>query len=180
MEGDGGSEEKERNNLSDNQMSLRKALVYFATALVFAACSPKIIYLPGENHTVVEYRDSVVVRTDTVSVPVPVETVKEVADRLGVLQMETSVAEAKAWLDPDAEILRGEMRNKNTALQKEVIYKDRYITRDSLVYVKEPYPVEVEKIVKVTPKWAWYSLIFSLLTLVAAGAYVFLKVKKIV
>lgn len=129
-----------------------RLLVYCALlALVFGGCSPKIVYLPGENHTVVEYRDSVVVRTDTLSVPVPVETVKEVADRLGVLEMETSVAEAKAWLDPDTETLRGEMKNKKTDLKKEVVYKDRYITRDSLVYVKEPYPVEVEKPVKYVP-----------------------------
>ena len=43
------------------------------------------------------------------------------------------------------------MKNKKTDLKKEVIYKDRYITKDSLVYVKEPYPVEVEKPVKYIP-----------------------------
>lgn len=128
-----------------------KKLLFAVLFTALAACSPKIVYLPGENHTVVEYRDSVVVRTDTLSVPVPTETVKEVADRLGVLEMETSVAEAKAWLDPDTETLRGEMKNKKTDLKKEVVYKDRYVTRDSLVYVKEPYPVEVEKPVKYVP-----------------------------
>lgn len=128
-----------------------KKLLFAVLLTALAACSPKIVYLPGENHTVVEYRDSVVVRTDTLSVPVPTETVKEVADRLGVLEMETSVAEAKAWIDPDTETLRGEMKNKKTDLKKEVVYKDRYITRDSLVYVKEPYPVEVEKPVKYVP-----------------------------
>lgn len=157
---------------------MRKSLVFAAIiSLVFAACSPRIVYLPGENHTVVEYRDSVVVRTDTLSVPVPTETVKEVADRLGVLEMETSVAEAKAWLDPDTETLRGEMKNKKTDLKKEVVYKDRYITRDSLVYVKESYPVEVEKIKKVTPKWAWWSLIASIIMAFVIGGYAYLHLK---
>ena len=128
-----------------------KKIIFAVLLAVLAACSPKLVYLPGENHTVVEYRDSVVVRTDTLKIPVPTETVKEVADRLGVLEMETSVAEARAWVDPDTETLRGEMKNKKTDLKKEVIYKDRYITKDSLVYVKEPYPVEVEKPVRYIP-----------------------------
>ncbi len=160
---------------------MKKLLVFgLGLALVFTACSPKIIYLPGKTETVVEYRDSISVRTDTVSVPVPVETVKEVVPQLDTLRMETSVSTAKAWLDTNTVTLRGEMKNKKTSLQKEVIYKDRYVYRDSIRVEEKPYPVEVEKVVKVTPKWAWYSLIFSLLTLVAAGGYVFLKIKKIV
>lgn len=153
-----------------------KKLLFAVLLTALAACSPKIVYLPGENHTVVEYRDSVVVRTDTLSVPVPTETVKEVADRLGVLEMETSVAEAKAWIDPDTETLRGEMKNKKTDLKKEVVYKDRYVTRDSLVYVKEPYPVEVEKPVKYVPFIVKVLAWLGGISLVAAIIYILRKV----
>lgn len=154
---------------------MRKLAIWLVFGVFFAACSPRIVYLPGENHTVVEYRDSVVVRTDTLSVPVPTETVKEVADRLGVLEMETSVAEAKAWLDPDTETLRGEMKNKKTDLKKEVVYKDRYVTRDSLVYVKEPYPVEVEKPVKYVPSIVKVLAWLGGISLAAAVIYILRK-----
>lgn len=158
MEDTRTGEESGKDDISHSAVILQKIWQFKMKKIIFAvllaalaACSPKIVYLPGENHTVVEYRDSVVVRTDTLKIPVPAETVKEVADRLGVLEMETSVAEARAWVDPDTETLRGEMKNKKTDLKKEVMYKDRYITKDSLVYVKEPYPVEVEKPVRYIP-----------------------------
>ena len=75
-----------------------------------------------------------------------------------------SIAEAVAYLDSATTTLKGSLKNKKTYLQQpQIVYKERISYRDSVRFVKEPYPVE--KIKKVAPVWAWYTLVFSLLVI---------------
>ena len=131
----------------------KSSLVFCALiAVVFTACSPKIVYVPTNTDTHIEYRDSVIYKVDTLKINVPVETVKEVVPPRDTLKMDTSVAEARAWVDATTNTLKGEMKNKKTALsQPQVVYKEKIQYRDSLITKEVPVPVEVEKKVPYVP-----------------------------
>ncbi len=133
---------------------MKKLSLFFAAlcTLVFAACSPKIVYVPVETDTHVEHRDSVIYRTDTLRIDVPVELIKEVVPQLDTLVMETSVAKATAYLDTSMVALRGVLENKKTSLsQVQVVYKEKIQYRDSIQVKEVPVPVEVEKEVPYVP-----------------------------
>lgn len=144
--------------------------ILFLILLLFVSCSTiKYIPVKGEDiyHTEYVTKDSIVYT--------PVEVIKEVALELDTLYMETSVAKAKAYLDTNFNILKGEMKNK-----KEIIYKDKIVYRDSIVIQKQEVPVEVEVEKKVVPKWVYYSLGLNILAIIvfAIRLYFRLKLKK--
>lgn len=133
-------------------MKIKSFIIPLLIAVIFAACSPKVLYVPTNTDTHIEYRDSVIYKVDTLRIPVPVETVKEVVPPMDTLKMETSVAEAKVWADTSTKTLKGELKNKKTELsQPQVIYKEKTVYRDSLITKEIPVPVEVEKEVKYVP-----------------------------
>ena len=129
--------------------------ILFLILLLLTSCSTiKYIPVKGEDiyHTEYITKGSIVYT--------PVEVIKEVAPELDTLYMETSVAKAKAYLDTNLNILKGEMKNK-----KEIIYKDKIVYRDSIIIQKQEVPVEVEVVKKVVPKWVYYSLGLNILIL---------------
>ena len=140
---------------------MKKILSLVLIAFVFGACSPKIVYVPTNTDTHIEHRDSVIYRVDTLRIPVPVETIKEVVPPMDTLKMATSVAEARAWVDSTTKTLKGEMKNKKTELsQPQVVYKEKTVYRDSLITKEVPVPVEVEKKVPFVPFfWKFFSVI---------------------
>ena len=129
--------------------------ILFLILLLLTSCST-IKYAPvkGEDiyHTEYITKDSIVYT--------PVEVIKEVVPELDTLYMETSVAKAKAYLDTNLNVLKGEMKNK-----KEIIYKDKIVYRDSIIIQKQEIPVEVEVEKKVVPSWVYYSLGLNILIL---------------
>ena len=106
-------------------------------------------------------RDTVILKADTVKLTIPVEKIVEVVPSMDTLRMETSVAEAEAYLDTLTQTLKGQLKNKKTELRKEIqtIEKTKFVERK----VEVPVPFEVVK-TKV-PRWAWCSLSFNLLVL---------------
>lgn len=133
-------------------MKIKSFIIPLSIAVIFTACSPRIIHTPVKDSISVERRDSVIYRVDTLRIPVPVETVKEVVPPMDTLKMETSVAEAKVWADTSTKTLKGELKNKKTELSKpQVVYKEKTVYRDSLITKEIPVPVEVEKEVKYVP-----------------------------
>ena len=140
---------------------MKKITTCLLIAVLFSACSPKIVYVPTNTDTHIEYRDSVIYKVDTLRIPVPVETIKEVVPPMDTLKMETSVAEAKAWIDTVTITLKGEMNNKKTELsQPQVVYKEKTVYRDSLITKEVSVPVEVEKKVPFVPfLWKFLSVI---------------------
>ena len=151
------------------RLSKKKLILgIFALLAVFiTACSPKVVYLPSD--TVVEYRDTTIWKTDTLSVEVPVERIVEVTPK-DTLVMETSVAKSVSFYNKEIRMLQGSLENKKVALQKEYVYKDRIVTKDSIVTKEVPVPVEVEKKVVVVP-WIYKVLsVIGLLALCVAAA----------
>lgn len=82
----------------------------------------------------VRYYDSVVV--------IPMERYVDIVNKYDTLFLETSLAEAYAYVD--SLFLRGEIKNKNIN-QTEIVYKDNYITKDTTIYKeKTEYKDRVE------------------------------------
>lgn len=106
-------------------------------------------------------RDTVILKADTVKVDVPVEVQVNVVPQLDTLRMETSVAEAEAYLDTLTQTLKGQLKNKKTELKKEIqtVEKTKFVER------KVEVPVEVVKWKNRIPVWTWYSLGLNLLFL---------------
>ena len=131
-----------------------KRLICLIILLLTSCSTIKYVPIKGEDiyHTEYITKDSIVYT--------PVEVIKEVAPELDTLYMETSVAKAKAYLDTNLNILKGEMKNK-----KEIIYKDKIVYRDSIIIQKQEVPVEVEVVKKVVPGWVYYSLGLNILIL---------------
>ena len=82
----------------------------------------------------VRYYDSVVV--------IPVERYVDIVNKYDTLFLETSLAEAYAYVD--SLWLRGEIKNKDK-VKTEIIYKDNYIINDTIIYKeKTEYKDRVE------------------------------------
>ena len=112
--------------------------------------TPKYITVTEKEYI----KDTVLIKADTVKVEIPKEVVVNVVPQLDTLKMETSVAEAEAYLDTLTQTLKGQIKNKKTELKKEIqtVEKIKFVERK----VEVPVPYEVVK--KKTPRWAWWLL----------------------
>ena len=139
-------------------MGNKPYLLIFAAIMLDACGTPK--YIPVKE---TEYiKDTVKIKADTVRVEVPKEVEVNVVPELDTLRMETSVAEAEAYLDTLTQTLKGSLKNKKTELKKEIqtIEKTKFVERK----VEVPVPYEVVK-TKV-PRWAWVLLAFNVSLLI--------------
>ena len=133
-----------------------KRILFLILFILLTSCSTiKYVPIKGDDiyHTEYITKDSIVYT--------PVEVIKEVVPELDTLYMETTVAKAKAYLDTNLNILKGEMKNK-----KEIIYKDKIVYRDSIIIQKQEVPVEVEVEKKVVPSWCCWLLGINILAII--------------
>ena len=136
-----------------------KPYLLILVAIMLNACgTPKYITVKETEYI----KDTVKIKADTVRVEVPKEVVVNVVPELDTLRMETSVAEAEAYLDTLTQTLKGSLKNKKTELKKEiqVVEKTKFVERK----VEVPVPYEVVK-TKV-PRWAWVLLAFNVSLLI--------------
>lgn len=135
--------------------------------LLFSCGTPKYITVKEKEYI----KDTVLIKADTVKVEIPKEVVVNVVPQLDTLKMETSVAEAQAYLDTLTQTLKGTLKNKKTELKKEIqtIEKTKFVERK----VEVPVPYEVVK-TKV-PLWAWIMLSVNVGLLVGFLLILFLK-----
>ena len=139
-------------------MGNKPYLLILAAIMLNACGTPKYITVKETEYI----KDTVKIKADTVRVEVPKEVVVNVVPELDTLRMETSVAEAEAYLDTLTQTLKGQIKNKKTELQKEIqtIEKTKFVERK----VEVPVPYEVVK-TKV-PRWAWVLLAFNVSLLI--------------
>lgn len=149
-------------------MKTTKLILFAWVAILACSCgTPKYITVKEKEYV----KDTVVLKADTVRVPVPVEVKVNVVPELDTLKMETSVAEAEAFLDTLTNTLKGTLKNKKTKLKKEiqVVEKTKYVEHK----VKVPVPYEVVK-TKI-PRWAWVLLAFNVSILIGFLISLYLK-----
>ena len=111
-------------------------------------------YLPSSNIKIVS-KDSLIVRTELVSVAIPLES-HTIVTPTKKSHLETSVATSDAEID-SLGLLHHTLVNKKDSLKSKIQYIDKIIYRDS-VEVKE-VPVEVEKPVPYIPKFYKFTFV---------------------
>lgn len=148
---------------------MKTKLILFAwVAILACSCAtPKYITVKEKEYI----KDTVLIKADTVKVDIPVEVKVNVVPELDTLKMETSVAEAEAYLDTLTQTLKGTLKNKKTELKKEiqVVEKTKYVEHK----VEVPVPYEVVK--TKTPLWAWIMLSINVGLIVGFLLILFLK-----
>ena len=148
---------------------MKTKLILFAwVAILACSCGiPKYITVKEKEYI----KDTVLIKADTVKVDIPVEVKVNVVPELDTLKMETSVAEAEAYLDTLTQTLKGTLKNKKTELKKEIqtIEKTKYVEHK----VEVPVPYEVVK--TKTPLWAWIMLSINVGLIVGFLLILFLK-----
>ena len=98
---------------------------------------------------------------------------KDYTGLLDTLKIQDERATMTAWADTSKNILAGKLEVQPSENRTRIEYKDREV-HDTL-YLKEPYPVEVEKVV--APKLYPWSLAFNFLVLAIIGIWIWFKTK---
>ena len=127
--------------------------------------------------TIYNYRDSVIVRVDSIKVDVPVERYVDIVNYADTLTLETSVAKAIAYADTTSHTLKGEIKNKSIQLKKEIVYQDRVIEKE--VYKDKPVYIEVEKIKTKHPFYEPILWLFSLISIIYIAIKIYGKLPKV-
>lgn len=137
---------------------MKNILTFITFILLTTACAaPKIVYVPTQAETIIEYRDSTIYVRDTVRVPVPAEE-KQIVTKRDSSHLETTVATSDAWIDADNN-LNHRLRNKKTELKAKIDtcyvieYVDKFVEREVINEVEVPKPY--------IPKIAWFCIIFT-------------------
>ena len=122
--------------------------------------------------------DSIAWHDSTIYYEVPVERIKDVVPQYDSLHLETSLAEALAYVDTASHSLRGEIKNKENAEIKQTIkWKEKIVYKDSIKTKEVPVVVEVPVKIKTIPKTYWVFMGFSILSLLYFIITIYFKIK---
>lgn len=153
-----------------------KRFALFGAFLAFCwgvlSCSPKIV-----EKIVYETRDSIITKIDTIPVELPPVYIKDYTSLGDTLHLGTEYASARAWVNPELELLEGDIKSNPKPIYVPVPTHEEYHQKDSII-IKE-VPVEVEKVVKVYPKIMWWSIAFNILFVLSVGLYLYFKLRKL-
>lgn len=123
----------------------------------FYGCStPK--YLPSSNNIKIISKDSLVIHTELISTPIPIEN-NSIVTLTKKSHLETSVAESDAEID-SLGLLHHTLTNKKDSIKTKIQYVDRIVYKDS-IQIKE-VPVEKPVPVRYIPKFHQFTFIFFL------------------
>ena len=111
-------------------------------------------YLASSNIKIVS-KDSLVVRTELVSVALPLESHSIITKSKS--HLETSLAESDAEID-SLGLLHHTLVNKKDSLKSKIQYVDKIVYRDSIETKEVPVPVEVK--VPYIPKFYQFTFAF--------------------
>ena len=119
-----------------------KHISIFFSLLLIISCNT-VRYVPMPSETKVILRDSIIERIDTAFVTLPKEIVEKVVYPTDTLHLETTYANATAYIDTTSNLLKGSIQSNNKPLPVEIKEKTITVYRDSVVY--QGIPIEVEK-----------------------------------
>ena len=171
-------------------MHMKKCLLFTLLSLLmftFLSSCGATKHVVINDSTKVELRDSIIFKDSTrlvdsiIYVEIPREKVMDIISQIDTSYLETSVSESYAYVDTTSLMIVHSLENKDTVLQEKIVYKDRYITTEKIVYrdsvqVKEvPVEVQIEK--KVYPKTYWWLLGFFVIVVGIFIVKIYLKFK---
>ena len=135
-----------------------KRFILFIVMFLMMGCSicHRVQYVPVGTKIDSVIVEKIVERVDSVYVPVPSESSEAVKEDSS--HLETSVAISDAKIDSNG-VLHHTLKNKDTSLKKEIVYRDKIIEKK--VEVEKEVPVEVEVPVKYVPDYyKWINILF--------------------
>ena len=135
-----------------------RRFILFIVMFLMMGCSicHRVQYVPVATKTDSVIIEKIVERVDSVYFPVPSESSEVVKEDSS--HLETSVAISDAKIDSNG-VLHHTLKNKDTSLKKEIVYRDKIIEKK--VEVEKEVPVEVEVPVKYVPDYyKWIHILF--------------------
>lgn len=151
-----------------------------ACGLLCGSCG-QIKYIPVKGDTVVEYRDSIITKLDSIKVEITnTEYVRDWTGLLDTLELsaEGGKVRSKAWVDTTKSILAGELKTEPRKIDAVVPHTLEYHQKDSVKIQEVPVEVPVEIIKKVYPKWLVIISILGVISTSILGISIYLKVKR--
>lgn len=137
--------------------------------------SCKTEQIPVEIKYETRYTDSVRLKDSIVYIPT--EKIVDIVPWYDTLVLESSAAISYSWIDTNYRSIQGRLINKQGKLV-EVKYVDRWKARDSIVERDKPiYITETVEVMHI-PKWAWITLVWSLITAALLICVIYFKIKK--
>lgn len=145
---------------------MKKIGMIIVTALALITSCRTIQYVPVETNTDVHVKDSVVWNIKD-SVRITERSVyKDYTGLLDTLRISNDRASMTAWADTTRNLINGTLETEPQEEKTKIIYKDRWNTRDSLVYKEVPVEVPVEVVKEVVPKFWRVMGVFGIICLV--------------
>lgn len=127
-------------------------------------------YVPIQGEKIVEYKDTIIYVKDTITIPVPVEVVREIVPKDTTSILRTSVALSEAKIEKG--MLHHKLEQKGAIKTKiDTVVKVQYVNQ----YVDKEIPVEVQVEKKYIPKWCWISLIINIIIGVWFAAKIYFR-----
>lgn len=132
--------------------------LFIVFLLSFVGCSTtRYATVSGVEKEVTNYKDSIRIRDSIVVIPV--ERIVDIVTVYDTLEMETTQAKAKAYVDTTLHLLRGSIENKNN-VKTEVREVIKFVERTDTLYIEKPIPYEVEKRVRYVPTFFKFTALF--------------------
>ena len=147
-------------------------LVVFLSVL---AC--KTVYLPIETGTTVNVKDSTAIHYID-SIRIKEETrYKDFTGLLDTLKINGQRSRMWAAADTTRDALVGGLEEDSVEEKVKIIYKTKWMVKDSIRIEEKPVPYPVEVVKKEVPRWCWWSLVINILGLLTGAFVIYLKVR---
>jgi hypothetical protein len=128
-------------------------------------------------------KDSVRVIDSVIYIQLPKEKVMDIIQQIDTSKLETSLAKSIAYVDTNSLMIIHSLENKDTVISERIVYQERFIEKEKIVYrdTIETREIPVEVIVEKTkyPKSYWYLLGFAILVVGLTAIRLYLKFKKV-
>ena len=152
-------------------------LLALCGAVMITSCSI-IKPIPIETNTEVHIKDSTIYNyIDSIRIT-EATRYRDFAWMNDTLKLNGNRSRAWAVADTLKGCLIGEIEEDKVEEKTRIVYKDRIQYRDSIQYVEKPVPVEIEKKIKVYPRWMIVLSILGIISTLVISFQVYLKIKK--
>lgn len=135
-------------------------LLVSVITILFFSCT-KTIYVPITNSTQVNIKDSIIFHDSTIYHIIERESLAVIKPSRDTSYLRTNLAHSTAFVDNGGKLHHTLANNSTDSLKTVIKWKEKIISRDSIVTRDKPYPVEVVK--TKYPKTYWYLLAFFIL-----------------
>ncbi len=153
-----------------------KKISAIVSILIFLTSCSCFKNVPREEIHYVQKDSTILKIVDSIRY-IPVERYVDIVHTYDTLKLETSLAQAEAFVDTNTHTLKGKIENKK-GLEKCVKIIEKYVEKCDTIYAKVPVTVEVEKPVKYIPNFFWGTLVYAVLLTLLFAVKIYMKFRK--